>query len=290
MARSGSDCSADLVVSMPGRVEEPEPEPEPESESEPELSLAPLGADVDEPIPEDDDSALVLRPDSFVQGRRVERLAAATAARRELPDAAREWSVADVRSYFSGLGLAAAGEQLAAEDVHGECLLALGRDDELLGALGDVQLSIGKQFAVRSAVAGLGGRPAMQKHGFASEDSGDDDPTSPPAVQKALGRWMAKSLKVVDTPKPAGSSGGNYAPSAAPADAPRRRRPKTKKGNLSKAQVKHRTKVAEGYGVAFIAIEIIIVMTGSGSAWIHLVSMLPGMMMMVAGVTASFST
>ena len=70
----------------------------------------------------------------------------------------------------------------------------------------------------------------------------------------------------------------------------RRRRPKTKKGNLSKAQVKHRTKVAEGYGVAFIAIEIIIVMTGSGSAWIHLVSMLPGMMMMVAGVTASFST
>ena len=69
-----------------------------------------------------------------------------------------------------------------------------------------------------------------------------------------------------------------------------RKKAKTRKGNLTDKQVKTREKAAVGYAGMFVAVEAAIVLTGSGSAWLHLVSMLPGTLMMLSGVTALFQT
>ena len=53
------------------------------------------------------------------------------------------------------VGLVEVAERFAAEEVNGECLLSLGRDGNLLDALGDLTMTVGKQFALRKAVARL---------------------------------------------------------------------------------------------------------------------------------------
>jgi hypothetical protein len=191
----------------------------------------------------------------------------------------------DVNEYLEGLDLAVVGEALRAEEVNGQLLIELSRSESgLLDAFATATdpgraaelavgaLTLGRQHALRRAVAVLGGGPraterySRSPRGSTSDDG--DDAALPPAAARAALRFIAGPTQQV---------------------APRKKA-KTRKGNLTDKQVKAREKAAAWYGGIFLVIEALIVITGSGSAWLHLVSMLPGTFMMMAGVTALFQT
>ena len=98
--------------------------------------------------------------------------------------------------------------------------------------------------------------------------SGSSQPGIPPAATRAAWRFIA---------------GSPLASRHLQTKSPRR-------GNLSDAAVKDRKRGAGTYAVAFFGVEALIILTGSESPWLHLVSMLPGTFMMLGGVTAFFQT
>ena len=100
-----------------------------------------------------------------------------------------------------------------------------------------------------------------------------------------MSKGLLSATRETQVPGQAYAVGSTDKPSARKA----RARPR-KAGNLTEAQVQQRTKASAGYGATFIAVELVIVMTGTESAWIHLVSVLPGLMMMMLGITAAAST
>jgi hypothetical protein len=196
------------------------------------------------------------------------------------------------------VGLADVAEAFEGEQITGELLLDLSRDEGSLGhafgeaiserrssQLAEGALTMGREFALRRAVEALsttrgrgGGRAAARRDSGSSESSHDDGGL-PPAVTRAAWRFIAGSPSANHRLRRAGAG----APSASA-------RPRTRKGNVSDAQVKVRKRGAGGFAATFIAIELAIVLTGSDSPWVHLVSMLPGTFMTLAGVTAFFKT
>jgi hypothetical protein len=112
-------------------------------------------------------------------------------------------SIPTLRLICSGVlcapvGLVEVAERFAAEEVNGECLLSLGRDGNLLDALGDLTMTVGKQFALRKAVASLGGRLVYDEDAARrSSDVGDAEPSSQPAVHKAVSRFLSRSFHSV---------------------------------------------------------------------------------------------
>ncbi len=223
-----------------------------------------------------------------------------SAARRDLPAHARSWGVAEVGSFLHSVGLDDVATAFETEQVNGELLLDLSREGGLghayteainpdrLAKLADGALTMGRELALRRAVESLGdgahagytqrtvaatAAPLPRRGSESSEASVGTGVQS--LVTRAAWRFIAAS--------PTASARQRAGVSAARPARPR-------KGNLSDAQVKGRKRSAGGFAATFIGIEAVIVLTGSDSAWIHLVSMLPGMLMTLAGVTAFFQT
>ena len=216
--------------------------------------------------------------------------AALSAARSGLPARARGWGVAEVKSYLLSVGLDDVAAAFETEQVNGELLLDLSREGGLGHAytdaispdrfanLADGALTLGRELALRRAVESLWGgsrtpAPLPRRGSDSSEASVGAGVQS--VVTRAAWRFIAAS-PTAGARRRAGASG--VTPT------------RTRKGNLSAAQVKGRKRSAGGFAATFIGIEAVIVLTGSDSAWIHLVSMLPGMLMTLAGVTAFFQT
>jgi hypothetical protein len=234
-----------------------------------------------------------------------------------LPAAARTWSIADVRAYFAALGLPAVADTLSREEVNGEHLLVLARDDELIDVVGE-ELSLGKKFAVTKAVAaiGAGSRRSLASGTGGAGGAGGSSRTptteagaAPVAVgfaAKLISRSMARSRTLSSKRAAAYATGRALSPvmarpSRSGAEARERdgggqegltpapfAQPQS--GNLSEAQVKGRSNNAKGWGAAFVAVEALILLTGSSSIWLHCLSVLPGLFCLLFGVTAAFST
>lgn len=222
-----------------------------------------LDGDVADPEPE------LQQEPRFLEARRPERLAALAAARRGLPDSARDWSFADVGIYLSELsGMERVAEALQREMIDGEYLLELGREDALEKALGDdisAQLTLGHKRALRRAVSAIGGRPLTPS---IKDDDGGETAAGTAAVAMAANRFISRAL---------------HGKASTPVE-------KARRGNLTEAQVKDRQKNARTQLVVFLAIEGAVILTGSSNPWLHLVTVAPGMVMLITGITAAFGT
>lgn len=219
--------------------------------------------------------------------------AALTAARSDLPASARGWGVAEVKSYLLRVGLDDVATAFESEQVNGELLLDLSRE----GGLGDAfseaispnrfeqlaggALTMGRELALRRAVESIGGGALAARQPRRDSDSSEASGGVESVVKRAAWRFIAGSPTAIARQR------AGVTPTVA---TPPPRATRTRKGNLSDGQVKGRKRSAGYFAATFIAIEAAIVLTNSDSAWIHLVSMLPGMMMTLAGVTAFFQT
>lgn len=159
-------------------------------------------------------------------------------------------------------------EALQREMIDGEYLLELGRQGELEHAISEdvgIHLTLGHKRALRRAVSAIGGRPPAPT---GLSNAGEAEETD--AVARIANRFMSRALN------------GNQSSIAA---AERARR-----GNLTEAQIKDRQKNARTQLVVFLAIEGAVILTGSSNPWLHLVTVAPGMIMLVSGITAAFGT
>ena len=118
------------------------------------------------------------------------------AARRELPVAARDWSPADVKGYLEGLDLVPVADALFVEEVNGALLLELSHsesglldafaaatDPDRAAELAAGALTLGRQHALRRAVAALGGGPrAAPRRHSPIDDSDNGNGALQPAV------------------------------------------------------------------------------------------------------------
>lgn len=222
--------------------------------------------------------------------------AALSAARRELPTPARSWGVVEVQSYLLRVGLPDVAAAFETEQVNGELLLELAQQGGLGHAFAEAirpdrgqkleggALTMGRELALRRAVESLGGEAAAAPLPRRGSDSSEASLSGGGGVQsvvtRAAWRFIAASPRARSRHRAEAAAMGPGLPRSA----------RTRKGNLTDAQVKGRKRSATGFAATFIAIEAAIVLTGSDSPWIHLVSMLPGMMMTLAGVTAFFQT